>query len=144
MPRPARRTARPAAHLAAVAGFGVVLGTAVSALVPTSMTTAPNGQLEALGQPKITSYPGEDRVAGGPDSYPVTYSPQWLAVSEQAERQRMAKWAMPRELPPVGYDQPGPERDLAAQHEGRELEQVAVDEPAGPAADLAEAEQPQT
>ena len=107
-------------HALRIAGFAcasLVLGSLAAQTVPTQISAARNAELDRLSQAKVVSYPGQDRQISGQDSYPVTYSPQWLAVAEQAQRERSAKWALPP-AEPVGYDQPHPERDLAVQAEG--------------------------
>ena len=85
--------------------------------MPTELSTARNAQLDRLSQPQPVTWPGADRVINGQDSYPVTYSPQWLAVAEKAERARLAKAALP-DVQPLGYDQPSPQRDAAIEAEG--------------------------
>ena len=107
-------------HIPKIAAFacaGLALGSLLAMTVPTELSTARNAQLARLSQPNPVTWPGHDRVIIGPDSYPVTYSPQWLAVAAQAERERMAKWALP-ELPALGYDQPSAARDAAIAAEG--------------------------
>ena len=101
---------RHAPRIAAFACASLALGSLLAMTVPTELSVVRNSELERLSQPKIVTYPGQDRVLGGPDSYPVTYSPQWLAVTEKTERERMAKWALP-DAQPAGYDQPSLQRD---------------------------------
>lgn len=103
--------------IAAFACASLALGSLLAMTVPTELSTARNAQLARLSQPNPVTWPGQDRVIIGPDSYPVTYSPQWLAVAAQAERERMAKWALP-EVRTVGYDQPAAEREAAIEAEG--------------------------
>ena len=113
-------------HSFMIAGFAcasLTLGSLLAMTVPTDLSTTRNSQLERLSQPKIVRYPGQDGVLGGPDSYPVTYSPQWLAVTEKTERERMAKGALP-DAQPAGYDQPSPQRDAAIETAG--TSEVAV------------------
>ena len=108
---------RYALRIAGFACASLVLGSLAAQTVPTQISAARNAEFDRLSQAKVVSYPGQDRQISGQDSYPVTYSPQWLAVAEQAQRERSAKWALPP-AEPVGYDQPQPERDLAIQAEG--------------------------
>ena len=103
---------RHAPRIAAFAISSVVLGTLLALATPTELRINRNSTVEQLGEPKIVEYPGADHVIAGPDSYPVTYSPQYLAVAEQAERARMKQWEMPP-LQDVGYDQPDAARDAA-------------------------------
>lgn len=131
---------------AALVCAGVVLGAGLSATVPTEVRTQPNSQLEQLSQVRLVSYPNEAQVVNGPNSYPIVYSPQWLAVAEQAERQRMARWALPEVPPPAGYEQPSFEQDMAVQRQGvpETAENQVQGEPAQqePAPELAEADAP--
>ena len=104
-------------HAVKIAAFicaSCALGSLVALTVPTQITNARNPAFERLSEPKPVFYPGQDRVIAGQDSYAVTYSPQWLAVAEKAERARRSEWLPPR-LAPVGYDQPSPEQDFAAE-----------------------------
>ncbi len=103
--------------IAAFACASLALGSLIALSVPTELSTSPNSELKRLSRARPVTWPGADRVIIGPDSYPVTYSPQWLAVAEQAERERMAKWALP-EVRAVGYDQPAAEREAAIEAEG--------------------------
>ena len=112
----------------------LALGAGIALLIPTEMHTARNSELDRLSQPHVVAYPGQGQAIGGPDSYPVTYSPQWLAVAQQAERARLARWDLPPAAP-LGYDQPPPERDLAVEREGAGEVQVQrglenIDQPA--------------
>ena len=132
-------------RIAAFACASLALGSMIALIVPTDLRPARNSELERLSQPKVVSYPGADRVINGPDSYPVTYSPQWLAVAEQAERERQAKWALP-EAQPVGYDQPASESD--ARIEAESVREVSVhrgssDDAQQEGEDLAVADQPE-
>ena len=107
---------RHAPKIAAFALASVALGSLLALTVPTDLRPAPNSKLDQLSAPQIASFPGAGHVIAGQDSYPVTYSPQYLAVAEQAERARLKQW----ELPPVQdfrYDQPDPARDAALEHE---------------------------
>ena len=107
---------RHAPKIAAFALASVALGSLLALTIPTDLRTAPNSKLDQLSAPQIASFPGAGHVIAGQDSYPVTYSPQYLAVAEQAERARLKQW----ELPPVqdfGYDQPDPARHAALEHE---------------------------
>lgn len=105
---------RHAVKIAAFTCASLALGSLVARGIPTQISTTRNAEFERLSEAKPVSYPGQDRVIAGQDSYNVTYSPRWLAVTEKAERARRAKWALP-EVEPVGYDQPSPELDLAAE-----------------------------
>ena len=112
---------RHAPKIAAFALVSVALGSLLALTVPTDLRPAPNSKLNQLSAPQIASFPGAGHVIAGQDSYPVTYSPQYLAVAEQAERARLKQW----DLAPVqdfGYDQPDP-----ARHAGFEQEGVAQD-----------------
>lgn len=134
-------------HVPTIAAFAcasLALGSMIALTVPTDLRPARNSELERLSQPKIVSYPGADRVINGPDSYPVTYSPQWLAVAEQAEREREAKWALP-EAQPVGYDQPTYASDARIEAEGVSdvsVRRGASDNAPQEGEDLAVADQP--
>ena len=136
---------RHAPRIAAFACAGLALGSLTALAIPTQVKTARNSGLERLSQPQVVAYPGQDRVVGGPDSYPVTYSPQWLAVAEKAERARLAKWALP-EIRPPGYDQPPLERDLAVEREGAvevDVQRGSTDDGEQPEGDeFADADQP--
>ena len=106
-----------APRIAAFAASSLALGAGIALLVPTELRTARNTELDRLSQPHIVMYPGERTALSGPDSYPVVYSPQWLAVAQQAERARTSRWDLPP-APPVGYDQPPPESDAAVEQAG--------------------------
>ena len=108
---------RHAPRIAAFACASLTLGSLIALAVPTELSTARNAQLDRLRQPKPVTWPGADRVINGQGSYPVTYSPQWLAVAEKAERARLAKWAQ-SDVQPLDYDQPSPQRDAASEAEG--------------------------
>lgn len=108
---------RHAPRIAVFACASLALGSMIALTVPTDLRPARNSEFERLSRPKMVSYPGAGRVVTGPGSYPVTYSPQWLAVAEQAERERQAKWALPA-VQPVGYDQPAPKRDALVEAKG--------------------------
>lgn len=108
---------RQAPRIAAFGCASIALGSLIALTVPTELRPARNSELERLSQPNVLSYPGAGRVVTGQDSYPVTYSPQWLAEAEQAERERQAKWALPA-VQPAGYDQPALERDAMIETEG--------------------------
>ncbi len=97
---------------------GIALGAAIAWAVPTEPRAARNAELERLSQVHVVVYPNANQAIAGPDSYPVSYSPQWLAVAQAAERQRMAKWALPDPGPPLAYDRPPPEQDLAVERAG--------------------------
>ena len=103
---------RHAPRIAAFAISSVVLGTLLALATPTELRSNRNSTVEQLGAPKIVEYPGADHVIAGPDSYPVTYSPQYLAVVDAAERARLQNWQQPP-LQDVGYDQPDAARDAA-------------------------------
>lgn len=108
---------RQAPKIAAFAISSVVLGAMLALATPTDPRTNRNSAIEPLGEPKIVEYPGANHVISGQDSYPVTYSPQYRAISERAERTRLKQWA----LPPVqsfGYDQPDAARDAAVIAQG--------------------------
>lgn len=108
---------RYTARIAAFACASLALGSLIAMEVPTHISATRSSELERLSQPNIVSYPGSDRILSGPDSYPVAYSPQWLAVTEKTERKRLAKWAPP-DVQPAGYNQPSPERDAAIEAAG--------------------------
>ena len=103
---------RHAPRIAAFAISSVVLGTLLALATPTELRSNRNSTVEQLGAPQIVEYPGADHVIAGPDSYPVTYSPQYLAVVDAAERARLQNWQQPP-LQDVGYDQPDAARDAA-------------------------------
>lgn len=103
---------RQAPKIAAFAIFSVVLGAMLALATPTDLRTNRNSAIDQLGEPKVVEYPGAQNVIAGPDSYPVTYSPQYLAVAERAERARLKQWAMPADQP-IGYEQPDAARDTA-------------------------------
>ena len=103
---------RHAPRIAAFAIASVVLGTLLALATPTELRSNRNSTVEQLGEPKIVEYPGAEHVIAGPDSYPVTYSPQYLAVVDAAERARLQNWQQPP-LQDVGYDQPDAARDAA-------------------------------
>jgi hypothetical protein len=126
-------------RLATLACTGVALGAGLAMGVPTEPRTARNAQLEQLSQVHVTTYPGAGQAVAGLDSYPVTYSPQWLAVAQAAERARMARMAMPEPAQPVGYEQVPAKRDLAVEREGLG---TLPDEPQNLDVGLAEAEAP--
>ena len=108
---------RQAPKIAVFAISSVVLGAMLALATPTDLRSNRNSAVEQLGEPKIVEYPGADHVLSGADSYPVTYSPQYLAVAERAERARLKQWA----LPPVqsyGYEQPDAARDAAIVAQG--------------------------
>ena len=147
---------RNAALFTALGLASIGLGTALATTTPTEMRNVRNSQLDQLGQAKIVGYPGEQHVAYGEDSYPVVYSPQYLAVVAARERAELQRWEQPA-INVAAYDQPlQPQRAPAAAHRhslsddnaqyGHEPT-VAVhrattsDEPAPPAeAELAEAD----
>ena len=108
---------RHAPRIAVFACASLTLGSLIALAVPTELSTARNAQLDRLRQPKPVTWPGADRIINGQDSYPVTYSPQWLAVAEKAERDRLAKRAQ-SDVQPLGYEQPSPQRDAAIEAEG--------------------------
>ena len=103
---------RHAPRIAAFAISSVVLGTLLALATPTELRSNRNSTVEQLGAPQIVEYPGADHVIAGPDSYPVTYSRQYLAVVDAAERARLQNWQQPP-LQDVGYDQPDAARDAA-------------------------------
>lgn len=91
------------AHAAKIAIFftaSLIAGLTLAETTPNDLRSARSSALEALGQPQIEHYPGEDRVIIGPDSYPIEYSPQYLAAIEASQRARAARYAMP---PVPGY-----------------------------------------
>lgn len=108
---------RQAPKIAAFVISSVVLGAMLALATPTDLRTNRNSAIEQLGEPKIVEYPGADLVIAGPDSYPVTYSPQYLAVAERAERARLKQWAMPADQQ-FGYEQPDAARDAAIVAQG--------------------------
>ncbi|MFM5895705.1 MAG: hypothetical protein ACKOQM_14915 [Novosphingobium sp.] len=105
-------------RLATLVCTGVAIGAGLAWGVPTEPRSARNAQLEQLSQVRVTTYPGAGQAVAGPDSYPIEYSPQWLAVAQAAERARLAKLVPPDPAPPLAYDQPPPERDLAVEGAG--------------------------
>ncbi len=125
--------------LATLVCTGVALGSGLALGVPTEPRTHANAQLAALSQARVVTYPGAGQAVAGPDSYPVTYSPQWLAVAQAAERERMARLGMVAAPQPVGYEQPSPEQDLAVEQGGPGTPPA---EPQTPDEQLAEAEAP--
>ena len=106
-----------APKIAAFAISSVALGALLALATPTELRINRNSTVEQLGEPKIVEYPGADHVIAGPDSYPVTYSPQYLAVAERAERARLKQWAMPPDQQ-FGYEQPDAARDAAIVAQG--------------------------
>lgn len=100
---------------ATLACTGIALGVGIAATVPTDVRSARSVELERLSQAHVVTYPGGGQAIIGPDSYPVEYSAQWLAVAQAAEREHLAKLAPPDPGPPLAYDQPPPERDLAVE-----------------------------
>lgn len=125
--------------LATLVCTGVALGAGLAWGVPTEPRTKANAELDRLSQVRVVTYPNSGQAVSGPDSYPIEYSPQWLAVAQAAERGRTARWALPETAQPVGYDRASPERDLAVEREG---DGAPADEPQDPNAELAEAEAP--
>ena len=97
---------RLAPKIAAFAIASVALGSLLALTIPTELRTAPNSRLDQLSEPQITEFPGAAQVVSGQDSYAVTYSPQFRAVAERAERAR-AKQAGLLPVETNGYDQPG-------------------------------------
>ena len=108
---------RHAPKIAAFALASVALGALLALTVPTDLRPAPNSRLDQLSAPQIVSYPGAGHVIVGQDSYPVTYSPQYLAVVDAAERARLQQ-ADTSPGQDFGYDQPDPARDAAFEREG--------------------------
>ena len=108
---------RHAPKIAAFALASVALGSLLALTVPTDLRPAPNSRLDQLSAPQIVSYPGAGHVIVGQDSYPVTYSPQYLAVVDAAERARLQQ-ADTSPGQDFGYDQPDPARDAAFEREG--------------------------
>ena len=108
---------RQAPKIAAFAVSSVVLGAMLALATPTDLRTNRNSAIDQLGEPKIVEYPGAQNVIAGPDSYPVVYSPQYLAVAERAERARLKQWGM-GPVQEVGYDQPDEARDAAVVAQG--------------------------
>ena len=103
---------RHAPRIAAITIASVALGSMLALATPTELRSNRNSTVEQLSAPQIVEYPGADHVLTGPDSYPVTYSPQYLAVVDAAERARLQNWQQPP-LQDVGYDQPDAARDAA-------------------------------
>ena len=103
---------RHAPRIAAITIASVALGSMLALATPTELRSNRNSTVEQLGEPQIVEYPGADHVIAGPDSYPVTYSPQYLAVVDAAERARLQNWQQPP-LQDVSYDQPDAARDAA-------------------------------
>jgi hypothetical protein len=122
---------RHARKFAALGCASLALGSLLAMTTPTQPRTARNSQIDELAAPQIAAYPGAGHEVLGQDSYPVTYSPQFLAISERAERARMKQWDMPP-LPGVNYDQPPAARDAAIEREG--IRDVAVHRGGQPAA----------
>ena len=108
---------RHAPKIAAFALASVALGSLLALTVPTDLRPTPNSRLDQLSAPQIVSYPGAGHVIVGQDSYPVTYSPQYLAVVDAAERARLQQADMSPGQD-FGYDQPDPARDAAFEREG--------------------------
>ena len=108
---------RHAPKIAALALASVALGSLLALAIPTDLRPAPNSQLEQLGAPQIADYPGSGQVLIGQDSYPVTYSPQYLAVLDAVERARLQNLQQPA-LQDFGYDQPEAARDAALDRAG--------------------------
>ena len=110
---------RYAPRIAAICAASLIAGLLLAETTPNAVRPARSSALEALGQPQIVHYPGEGRVILGPDSSPVEYSPQYRAVLEAQERERVARLSLPP-VPGAGYDyaatyaQPKPRRERAA------------------------------
>ena len=114
---------RHALKIAAFAIASVALGSLLALTIPTELRTAPNSKLDQLSEPQIIEFPGAGRVVSGQDSYAVTYSPQFRAVAERAERARLKKAAVPP-VEPTGYEQLG---DISeAQGAGKVTQAVSV------------------
>ena len=125
---------RHAPKIAALCAASLIAGLMLAETTPNDVRPARNSAIEALGQPQIVRYPGEGRVIFGPDSSPVEYSPQYRAVLEAQERERVARLA----IPPVSgaaydyvgaYAQPKPLRERAAP-----VEQLGFEPDSGAAA----------
>ena len=108
---------RHARKIAALGCASLALGSLLAMTTPTQPHTARTSQIEQLGTPQIAAYPGAGHEVLGQDSYPVTYSPQYRAISERAERARMRQWEMPP-VQQLDYDQPPAARDAAIEREG--------------------------
>lgn len=139
---------RHAPKIAAFALASVALGSLLALAIPTDLRPAPNSRLEQLGAPQIADYPGSRAVLTGQDSYSVTYSPQYLAALDPAERARLLSGQQPA-AQASGYDQPEAARDVAleAQDTGevtvRRGSAAPADAPEQAADELAEADQPE-
>ncbi len=108
---------RNAPKFAIFAIASVALGSTLAMAIPTDPRSARNSALNDLSAPKVVGYPGADKVIAGQDSYPVVYSPQYLAVLDATERQRLQGLA-PAPDSTAGYDQPDPARDAAFERGG--------------------------
>ena len=97
---------RYAPRIAAICAASLIAGLLLAETTPNAVRPARSSALEALGQPQIVHYPGEGRVILGPDSSPVEYSPQYRAVLEAQERERVARLSLPP-APGAGYDYAG-------------------------------------
>ena len=108
---------RHAPRIAAFALASAALGSLLALTVPTELRTNPNSRLEQLSTPQIVDYSGADHVINGQDSYPVVYSPQYLAVTGAAERARLTQ-SEQCAAEDFGYNQPGGARDAALDRDG--------------------------
>ena len=138
---------RHAPKIAAFALASVALGSLLALTIPTDLRPAPNSKLEQLSAPQIVDYPGSRQALTGQDSYPVIYSPQYLAALDPAERARLQTLQQPA-AQDFGYDQPEAARDMAlkAQDPGevtvrRGSADSAAVAPGDDPAELAEADQ---
>lgn len=93
---------RYAPRIAAICAASLIAGLLLAETTPSEMRPT-RSALEALGRPQITHYPGEDRVITGPDSSPVELSPQYRALLEAQERERVARLSLPP-VPGAGFD----------------------------------------
>ena len=108
---------RHAPKIAAFAIASVALGSLLALTVPTDLRSAPNSKLEQLGAAQVVDYPGAGRVINGQDSYPVVYSPQYLAVLGANDRARLQNWEQAA-IQDGGYDQGDATRDTAIEAQG--------------------------
>ena len=112
---------RHAPRIAAFALASAALGTLLALTVPTELRTAPNSRLEQLSAPQIVDYRGAAHAINGQVSYPVVYSPQYLAVVGGAERVRLVQ-SEQAAAEDYDYDQPDVVRDAALDRDRADAE----------------------